>query len=69
MTVNISQTLANSIKKTGKQYYLRDKRKPYFAIRVSRAGTGTYVFRYKKMDAGMIKDLATQKTSIAKLLS
>jgi len=47
MTVNISQTLANSIKKTGKQYYLRDKRKPYFAIRVSRAGTGTYVFRYK----------------------
>ena len=71
MTVNISQTLANSIKKTGKQYYLRDKRKPYFAIRVSRAGTGTYVFRYKKngcwhdIGLGYTKDIDCKTAELA----
>ena len=71
MTVNISQTLADNIKKTGKQYYLRDKRKPYFAIRVSRAGTGTYVFRYKKNGCwhdkglGFTKDIKCKTAELA----
>ena len=47
MTIKINQKIADAIKTTGKQYYVRDSQYPFFAIRVSRAGTGTYVYREK----------------------
>ena len=48
MKAKINETLAKNIQETGKQYYIIDTVISNFAIRVSKRGTGTYVYRSRE---------------------
>ena len=49
MKAKINETVAKNVQATGKQYYVIDTQISNFAIRVSKRGTGTFVYRSRKM--------------------
>ena len=48
MKAKINETLTKNIQETGKQYYIIDAVFSNFAIRVSKRGTGTFVYRSRE---------------------